>query len=154
MWIYNYHFRQKSSHFIILCALSCASIVFGVTPEIKLESQGISFNNQVMAQNVSDADLKKYAQAAMEIETIRKSTFENIESMVGKSKLNQINCHQEESLNQLPGNARSLAINYCQQSEEIVKKHGLTINQFNQITQQVRQNPSMKQKLQAIIGQM
>jgi hypothetical protein len=108
----------------------------------------------VSAQNVSDADLKKYAQAAIEIENLRVTTLANIENIVGKSKPNQLNCYQENTFNQLPNSARNIAENYCEQSETIVKKHGLTNTQFNQIHQQVRSNPTLKQKVQSMIGQM
>lgn len=68
--------------------------------------------------------------------------------------MGQMSCNQRQSFSQLPDNARNMAIEYCDQSETIVKNHGLSVNRFNQITQQVKQNPSLKQRLQSIIGQM
>lgn len=152
MLVNNHSFLKTASHILILLGLSSISIVSGLTPEIK--GQTITFNHQAVAQSVSDADLRKYAQAAMEIETLRVSTLANIQSIVGNSKPSQLNCHQEDSFNQLPNNARSIATNYCEQSEAIVRKHGLTNTQFNQIHQQVRQNATLKQKVQSMIGQM
>ncbi|BAQ66804.1 DUF4168 domain-containing protein [Geminocystis sp. NIES-3709] len=154
MLVNHYNFLKIAYQGLIVFGFSTTAIVSGIIPEINIHTQTVTFSNHAMAENISDADLKKYAQAAMEIERIRKTTFENIESIVGKSKPSQLNCYQEDSLNQLPNNARTMALSYCQQSEEIVKKYGLTINQFNQITQQIKQNPTVKQKLQAIIGQM
>lgn len=148
------NFIKTSYQILILLSLSTSAVATGIMPEFNWQSKTISISNQAMAQNVSDDDLKKYAQAAMEIENLRKTTLSNIETIVGKSTLNQLNCHQEENFNQLPNNARTMAINYCNTSENIVKKYGLTNTQFNQITQQVRQNPALKQKLQAIVGQM
>jgi len=65
-----------------------------------------------------------------------------------------MSCNQRQSFSQLPDNARKMAIEYCDQSEVIVQNNGLTINRFNQITQQVKQDPSLKQRLQSILGQM
>ncbi|WP_017294710.1 DUF4168 domain-containing protein [Geminocystis herdmanii] len=152
MLVNNYSFSKTVYQILILLGLSTGAIVFGVIPEIN--SQTITFNNHVVAQSVSDGDLKKYAQAAIEIENLRVTTLSNIESIVGKSKPSQLNCYQENTFNQLPSNARNIAENYCQQSEAIVKKHGLTNTQFNQIHQQVRNNPTLKQKVQTMIGQM
>lgn len=152
MLLNNYSLSKTVYHILILLGLSSSAIVFGVIPEI--HEQTITFNNHVLAQNVSDGDLKKYAQAAIEIENLRVTTLASIESIVGKSKPNQLNCYQEGIFNQLPNNARTIAESYCEQSETIVKKHGLTNTQFNQIHQQVRNNPTLKQKVQAMIGQM
>lgn len=148
------NFIKTGYHLLILVSLSISAIAIGITPEINWQSKTLNISNQAIAQNVSDEDLKKYAQAAMEIEGLRKMTLSNIENIVGKSKPNQLNCYQQESLTQLPDNARAMAVNYCEQSEAIVKKHGLSNAQFNQITQQVRENPVIKQKLQGFIGQM
>lgn len=151
---YTVNFIKTGYHLLILLSLSTSAIAFGITPEINWQNKALNISNQAVAQNVSDEDLKKYAQAAIEIESLRKTTLSNIENIVGKAKPNQLNCNQEENFNQLPDNARNMALNYCNQSENIVKKHGLNNTQFNQIHQQVRQNPAIKQKLQAIIGQM
>lgn len=152
MLVNNYSFSKAVYHLLILLGLSTGAIVSGIIPEI--HGQTITFNNHVVAQSVSDGDLKKYAQVAIEIETLRVTTLTNIESILGKSKPSQLNCYQEDTFNQLPSNARTIAESYCQQSEAIVKKHGLTNTQFNQIHQQVRNNPTLKQKVQTMIGQM
>lgn len=152
MLVNNYSFSKAVYHLLILLGLSTGSIVSGIIPEISTEK--VSFSNHVLAQSVSDGDLKKYAQAAIEIENLRVTTLGNIENIVGKSKPSQLNCYQEDTFNQLPSNARTIAESYCQQSEAIVKKHGLSNTQFNQIHQQVRNNPTLKQKVQGMIGQM
>ncbi len=151
---YTLNLLKTGYHILILITLTTTAIALGGTPEINWQNKTVNINNQAVAQDPSDDDLRKYAQAAVEIENLRKTTFTNIENIVGKSKPNQLNCNRQESLNQLPDNARSIAVSYCKQSEAIVKKYGLSINQFNQITQQVRQNPEIKRKLQSIVGQM
>jgi Domain of unknown function (DUF4168) len=151
---YTVNFIKTSYHLFILLSLSTSAITLGIIPEINWQNKALNISNQAVAQNVSDEDLKKYAQAAIEIEGIRKTTLSNIESIVSKIKPNQLNCNQSENFNQLPENARNMALNYCNQSENIVKKYGLNNTQFNQIHQQVRQNPTLKQKLQAIIKEM
>lgn len=147
----NYNFISIFNVNILVFSLSCVSaIIFGIIPEINWQSKTINFENQVLAQ--SDAELQKYAQAAKEIENLRKSTFSQIEAKVGKDKANQLACNQANSINQLPEDARSLAQNYCTQSEAIVQKHGLSISQFNQITQQRKSDSSLDQKIQNMIS--
>lgn len=143
--------KKVTSQWLIALGLSLSAVTMGIVPEYRQGS--VIIESQAMAQNVSDEDLKKYAQAAIAIENLRQTTYSNIESVIGKSS-GQMSCNQRQSFSQLPENARKMAIEYCDQSEVIVQNNGLTINRFNQITQQVKQDPSLKQRLQSILGQM
>lgn len=138
----------------MMSILSAIAIVSGVVPELSLQTGELSFSNRVLAQNVTDDELKKYGQAFLEIEKLRQTTLTNIENIVGKEKTAQMACNQDNTINQLPENARNIANNYCTQSEAIVKKYGLSITQFNQITKTIQQNPSLKQQLVEMIKQM
>jgi len=144
--------EQFTTKLLLMLLTSISAIVFDVIPQIHWQTKTLTINHQVLAQNPSDDELLKYAQAAKEIETLRQSTFSQIEAQVGKEKANQLACNQTATINQLPESARNIAQNYCNQSEAIVKKNGLTISQFNQITQQRKQNPSLNQKIQNMIS--
>ena len=130
--------------------LSSAIIAFDVLP--RYEQGNLTISNEVLAQNPSDADLERYYTAVNQIEDLRQKTYNNIRGMVGTSKSPRLACHQRESFDQLPSDARSMATRYCKKSEEIVKENGLTINQFNQITQQLKKNPATYQRLQDIMN--
>lgn len=144
--------QQFTIKLLLMLLTSISTIMLGVTNDINWQSKTLTINHQVFAQTPSDDELQKYAQAAKEIETLRQSTFSQIEAQVGKEKANQLACNQTATINQLPESARNIAQNYCTQSEAIVKKNGLTISQFNQITQQRKQNPSLNQKIQNMIS--
>lgn len=147
----NDKYMKFASQLFMVLGLSLSAVTMGLVPEYQQGS--LIIQNQVRAQNVSDEDLRKYAQAAIAIENLRQTTYSNIESAIGKSS-GQMSCNQRQSFSQLPDNARRMAIEYCDQSEVIVRNNGLTVNRFNQITQQVKDNPSLKQRLQSILGQM
>lgn len=149
----NHHKFQLMKIAYQLCfflGLSSAIIAFDVLP--RYEQGNLTISNEVLAQTPSDADLQKYYTAVNEIEDLRQKTYRNIQSMVGQSKSPQLACNQQESFSQLPSDARSMATGYCNKSEEIVKNNGLTINQFNQITQQLKKNPDTYQRLQEIMN--
>jgi len=151
--MYNHNLNSKLpfSLNLFFCLLtSLSAIGFGLAPQINWQLKSLVWVNQVLAQ--SDTELRNYAQAAQEIENLRQSTFNQIEAKVGKDKANRLACNQASSLNQLPDDARSLAQNYCNQSEAIVQKYGLTINQFNQITQKRKADPGLNQKIQQMIS--
>jgi len=147
----NGKYMKVGSQLLIALGLSLSAVSLGIVPEYRQGS--VTIQSQAMAQSVSDEDLRKYAQAAIAIENLRKNTYSNIEGVIGKSS-GQMSCNQRQSFSQLPENARRMANEYCDQSEVIVENNGLTVNRFNQITQQVKQNPSLKQRLQSILGQM
>jgi hypothetical protein len=147
------HYKSKLMRIAYqLCfflGLSSAIIAVDVLP--RYEQGHFTLGNEVLAKPPSDADLQKYATAANQIEDLRKKTYRNIRGMVDESKSPQLACHQQESFSQLPSDARSMATGYCKKSEEIVKNSGLTINQFNYITQELKQNPDLYQRLQEIM---
>jgi dephospho-CoA kinase len=147
-------FNKYLVNTLIISILTATGVITGIVPQLSFETGELNFSRVVYAQNVTDDQLKQYAQALVEIEKLRQPTFANLEGIVGKEKASQISCNQENTISQLPDNARSIASSYCNQSEAIVKKYGLTNGQFNQITKSVNQNPSLKQKLESIIRQL
>lgn len=147
----NGKYMKVASQLLMALGLSLSAVSLGVVPEYGQGS--VTIPSQAMAQSVSDEDLRKYAQAAIAIENLRQTTYSNIEGVIGKS-MGQMSCNQRQSFSQLPENARKMALEYCEQSEVIVQNNGLTVNRFNQITQQLKQNTSLKQRLQSILGQM
>lgn len=146
--------KLSTSQIILMLGLSSLGILTGITPEYHTQSNNFKISNQVFAQSFSDADLTRYAQAAIEIERLRRSTFANIENIVGQERSSQLACHQRDAINDLPSNARTMMNDFCQNSEVIVRRNGLTMNQFNQITQQVRQDNELRSRLRDITRQL
>lgn len=146
--------RHKLTNISIVIILSTLGVVSNFIPKISWHTGGLNFNTVVFAQNISESDLKKYAQTLVEIEQIRQPALTNIINIIGKDKTTELACNQQENLRKLPNNARDIAENYCTQSEAIVKKNGLSISQFNEITRNIQQNSSLQQKIQEIIRQM
>ncbi|TVQ45380.1 MAG: DUF4168 domain-containing protein [Gloeocapsa sp. DLM2.Bin57] len=100
----------------------------------------------VRAQTLSDEQISNYAQAVMQIESNRQQAYAEIQQIMGENPPDIV-CNQPSSYNSLPEDAAQIAIIYCQTSENIVKDTGMTVEQFNQITQQVRQDQELEQKL-------
>ena len=145
----NYHKSKLVKIFYQLgLVLGVGMIMVAVDLLPRYEQGQITIENQVLAQTPSDADLQKYAKAAMAIETLRQNTYRDIQNTVGQSKAPQLSCHQRQNFSQLPSQARSMANDYCNQSETIVQQSGLSITRFNQITQQLKRNPELYKKVQ------
>jgi len=100
------------------------------------------------AQAYNEQQLENYAQAVLAIEKLRQNTFGEIQNVLDSQEVPKVACNRSESYKDLPSDARSLIINYCNRSKEIVQKQGLTVSEFNQITKKMKSNPELKQKVQ------
>jgi Domain of unknown function (DUF4168) len=98
-------------------------------------------------QKVSDAELRKYAMALIEIEPLRVEALNTIQSQVG-GQLPELMCNQPSSMDGLPGSARKVFVNYCNKADNIAKKHGLSQSSFNRITALVSSDSRVKERLQ------
>jgi Domain of unknown function (DUF4168) len=100
-----------------------------------------------LLQTVSNAELRKYALAIIEIEPLRVEALQEIRSRVS-GDLPSLMCHQPGNMNGLSADARQIFVNYCDRANTIVSKHGLTMANFNRITAAVSSNPSLRERLQ------
>lgn len=107
----------------------------------------------VNSQTVSDEQIISYAQAVMQIESNRQQAYAEIQQIMGENPPDIV-CNQPSSYNNLPEDAAKVALTYCQNSESIVKDTGMTVEQFNQITQQVRQDQELERKIQNVISDL
>ncbi|MCU0567803.1 MAG: DUF4168 domain-containing protein [Oculatellaceae cyanobacterium Prado106] len=114
---------------------AAASVLLGVVPSFHSSSvisfDSISFSNAAYAQSISDQDVLNYARSVLAIEPLRQAAYDDIKSISGS--VPRIECHRPSSLNDLPGNIRQIAVNYCNQAIAIVERNDLTITQFNSI---------------------
>lgn len=140
------------SQICFLFGLSLGLVLVDALPQYQ---QGkLTITNQVWAQSTSNIDsnkLKRYGQAAMQIEKLRKTTYRNIRQIVGNSQSPPLACNQRENFDKLPIEARNMANYYCQQSEKIVKDEGLTNGEFNNITRELKKNSQLRQQLQEVM---
>jgi Domain of unknown function (DUF4168) len=100
-----------------------------------------------LREGVSDADLKRYAAALIAIEPLRLEALNTIQAQVG-GQLPELMCNQPSSMDGLPSAARKVFANYCNRADAIAKKHGLSIGNFNRITQLVAGDPKLQVRLQ------
>jgi len=107
----------------------------------------------VTAQTISDEQVTIYAQAVMDIESHRQQAYSEIQKIMGDDPP-EIFCDQPDSYNSLPEDAQKVAIAYCQNSESIVKNTGMTVPEFNQITQRVREDQELEKRVQEAIIQL
>ncbi len=140
--IYRDRLLSKS---LIVAIISTMGWVSGLAPGFSGRLPVLGFNPAVLAQAVSAQDVSNYARAVLALEPVRKDALARIEKILGK--VPPIVCSDSNTLDALSGEARTIAVNFCNKSKEIVESNGLTTNTFNQITANVQTDPDLKQRI-------
>ena len=130
----------------ILSTIGCLS---GLTPSISLKSPSIFvLNSSASAQNLTPEELTNYARSVLDIEPLRQQYYNEIKQQIAPGEsVPEIICNKPDSLNELPGEMSDTAVKYCEQSIEIVESNNLTIQQFNDITNSLIDNPEMVNRI-------
>ncbi|MEL6165693.1 MAG: DUF4168 domain-containing protein [Cyanobacteria bacterium J06628_3] len=98
-------------------------------------------------QTVNDSEIVKYSKALLMIEQNRVQAFDEIKKREG-GKVPAITCNRPKSITVLSSQeARDIAKKYCQRSQTIVKGSGLSVQRFNGITLQLRNDESLKKQI-------
>jgi hypothetical protein len=140
--IYSLHLtnrlQQILSQPLILATITTVSLISGT----------FGFNFQAVAQtfNVNDTELTNYVKAVLEMEPVRQQAFEEIKKIIGSKDIPQVICNDPTSVNALPRKAQDIAVNYCNQSQQIVKKF-IPVERFNEITLEKQKNNALQKQL-------
>jgi Domain of unknown function (DUF4168) len=147
------HFKFKSllARSLMVGVGAAASLCLGLVPSFQ-SSSGVSFSSAAYAQSISDSDVQSYARSVLAIEPLRQSAYEEIKGISGS--VPSIECHRPSSLNDLPGNVRQIAANYCNQAISIVEGNGLTISRFNEIRVAQDADSSLLNRIQQAIMEL
>ncbi len=119
-------------------------------PQNKIDSNRRSTMAQ-SSEEFSDVELQNYAAALMQIEPLRQSTLSQTIRANGGGALPNLVCNQPSTMEGLNGEAKSLFVKYCNQSESIAASKGLSIDKFNQITQSVRSNSHLQNRVRGFM---
>jgi Domain of unknown function (DUF4168) len=145
------YFYRLSCPLLLGMMTSLLSILGGIIPDLTAR-QPISFTNGLaQAQEFSDPDLRNYAAALVQIEPIRQSALAQV-SRANSGGLPNLVCNQPSTMESLNSEAKSLFIKYCNQCESIAASRGLSIDRFNQITQAVRSNPQLQNRVRGFMN--
>ena len=140
--------NRMLSRSLLVGTISTLGLVAGLVPDLSRSSSTLVFSAVAYAQEFSDTEVTNYARAVLEAEPLRQTALNEIKQMIGSGEIPQIACYKKDSLNHLPESVRSIASNYCNQYESIVKKYFDSFEQFNQITRNVQSDPNLKKRIQ------
>ena len=102
----------------------------------------------------TDAELMNYARSRIEIENARDAAVEQIQELSGTEEVPAIACSEPDSLDGQPKEVRTIAVDFCTQSLEIVRDNELNTKIFNDITQDLPEDPELAEKVKTFIRQL
>ncbi len=135
-----------------IVVLVVTSLGIGVVPDLG-PGPTVRLNAIAQAQGISDDEVRRYAQALLDMEPQRVRAYTRLQDIVG-GNVPSIVCNQTTSFSGLPGNARQIAQNYCNHSRRIVRDRGFSIQRFNQITELIRADGRLRERVQAVMRQL
>ncbi|MBU6344648.1 MAG: DUF4168 domain-containing protein [Cyanobacteria bacterium REEB494] len=130
----------KLSKFPLLSIFTAASLIFTFP---------LNANGQNPA--ITSSEITNYAQTVMIMEPKRQQAFKEIKTLINTRAIPTIICNDANSIKFLPISAQKIAINYCNEYEETVSQHSLTVDRFNQITAEINNNSVLKERVQKLI---
>lgn len=134
---------------LVVGAFATVGLLSGIAPDVSGHSPTLVFSSAAYAQDVSDAEVKSYAQAVLQAEPVRQAALDKIKKMLGTENTDSVVCHSPESLDTLPDNAQNVAVDFCNEYKDIVESHRLTITRFNEITVNLQNDPNLEKRIQS-----
>ncbi|MGF1492557.1 MAG: DUF4168 domain-containing protein [Microcoleaceae cyanobacterium] len=99
-------------------------------------------------ENFTDLEIGSYAQSVLDLEAGRMQAVNAIESL--PADLPDFTCEQaRRNVRSLDQSVRKIVVDYCNQATTVIKNNGLDVSTFNQITQELAENPTLEQQIQA-----
>ena len=105
-------FRRLSRPLFLGILTSISGIFIGIVPDFTASQPSLLFSSAARADEFSEADLRNYATALMEIEPIRQSALTQVRASTGGTLPNLV-CNQPSTMEGLNPEAKSLFVNYC-----------------------------------------
>jgi hypothetical protein len=96
----------------------------------------------------------QYADAILAIEPVRQAAANEMKAVMGDRPLPVVICSQADTVKSLSKEAREIAVSFCNQTKGIIEGAGLSIAQFNQITQSHAIDPALKQRIQEELAKL
>lgn len=100
------------------------------------------------ASSISSEQINNYAKALLAIDQKRQEAYEEIQKLSNNEKVSEITCTQPETIKALDQGIQNIAVNYCEQAKQFIQDQGLTVAQFNEITDTAQSDAELRTRIQ------
>ncbi len=118
-----------------IALLASVAVLSGSAPGLRVSSVGASltWNSAAIAQPSPQAadEMTRFRDTKKSIEILRLQTVGDIKKLVGT--VPPIKCHEASSLNSLSSEVKTVVVNFCNKSKELVQGSKIPISRFNQL---------------------
>lgn len=152
----SHKLNQLSIRLIGSSILASFGIMLGLIPQISLKSaeidplMTISLSASAYGQEFTPAETESYAKAGYEVELLRREVYQEIKNLIDEPPPN-IACDQRSTLDSLKPEVKNIANRYCTESRQIVQRHNLSINRFNELKTQYDRQDRFYQQVQKVL---
>jgi hypothetical protein len=117
-------------------ALLAAAILSGAAPGLRLSSARPSLvwgESAAIAQPSPPAvdEMTRFRDTKKSIEVLRLQTLGDIKKLIGT--VPPIKCHDASTLNSLSSEVKTVVVNFCNKSKELVQESKIPVTRFNQL---------------------
>ncbi|NJL52138.1 MAG: DUF4168 domain-containing protein [Hydrococcus sp. SU_1_0] len=129
---------------------------FGLTPAITINSSNVNspiiltLANNAYGQQFTPAETESYAKAGYEVELLRREVYQEIKNLINEPPPN-ILCDQQSTINILKPEIKNIANRYCTESRQIVQRHSLSVNRFNELKTYYDRQDTFYQQVQGVL---
>ena len=132
---------------LIVGSFSLVGLFTGLNPDLQKRFHAMVNGSPAKTQTITDADVLSYVRSVLAIEQMRQTTYADIKQRIGYVPSAQ--CHHPNYLIGLGDRISEIATNYCNQALAIVERNGLTVDQFNTITNAQQNDPILANHIQS-----
>lgn len=139
--------------------LASLGIMLGLTPEISINLANpdtqivVALNNHAYGQEFTTTEIENYAKAGYAVELLRRDVYQQIKNLINETPPD-ILCDRQSTIDNLKPEVKDIANRYCNQSQQIVQQHNLSINRFNELKRQYDRQDGFYQQVQKSLMQL
>lgn len=126
---------------VILTGCSSKSVSDSVASDSPTPSLSVS--------SISSEQVNQYAKALLAIEQKRRNVYDEIQKLSNNEKVSEITCTQPETIKALDQSIQTIAVNYCKKAKQFIQDQGLTVTQFNGITDRAQSDAELRLQIQS-----
>ncbi len=148
--LFSSQIRRPIVRSLTLGLLTCVGVLVSA-PQLSTHSNhGFTVGQPAHAQSqtsFSGAEVRNYALAVLDIETLRQQRSDDIAAILNVETLPAIACNDPDSLQGMNRAAREMVVEFCNSAIEIVESHDLSIGQFNIMTELMQSDQDLQERV-------
>ena len=120
-------------------------------------SSSLLFNSPAMGQTpikVTETQMVNYAKTWLTMNSAREEALVAIKKMMPNRSVPKIACNDPKSIRNLPGKAKKIVVDFCQNFQKTVEANGFTTETFDMMSRELQNNQDLQRKMHNLLIKM